>query len=263
MLGGTSVAECAVAPAAAAADQAAARLFSTAATAEDDLASFHELIRADVVAYTERVQQLPSGTIPSGTLLAATRGSFFRRLDCMRPARYTLRSLYDADLLADPLVAGRRCRHALCGAGNCGLHVNDDVVLAHEAHSLVAHGLSVLASEDALAANGAASPSHASLPRSRRVDFFESAKHGSAAGHLLGLRIAERLRRIAARQFDLPEASVRLSEHFLTLRQPGPSIEKTVHMPVHMHSHISHPIDTRLRVGAPGTCAHPHAHAYP
>ena len=49
------------------------------------------------------------------------------------------------------------------------------------------------------------------------------------AGHVLCLRVAERLRRIVASAFGLPLARVRLSEHFLTLRQPGPSLESAVH----------------------------------
>ena len=39
--------------------------------------------------------------------------------------------------------------------------------------------------------------------RSRRIDFLESAVHGSLVGHLLCLRIAERLRRIAAQAVAL------------------------------------------------------------
>lgn len=61
--------------------------------------------------------------------------------------------------------------------------------------------------------------------RSRRVDFLQSAEHGSQAGHLLCLRVMERLRRIVARVFGLPRARLRVAEHFLTLRQPGPSLE--------------------------------------
>ena len=64
--------------------------------------------------------------------------------------------------------------------------------------------------------------------RSRRVDFKESATLGTLAGHLLGLRVTERLRRIVADAFGLPTERVRLAEHFLTIRSPGPSIEKTV-----------------------------------
>jgi len=49
------------------------------------------------------------------------------------------------------------------------------------------------------------------------------------AGHLLCLRVAERLRRVVSDAFGLPLAQVRLSEHFLTLRQPGPSLENPIH----------------------------------
>ena len=73
------------------------------------------------------------------------------------------------------------------------------------------------------------SPVARARDRSRRVDFKESASLGSLAGHVLGLRVAERLRRIVADAFGLPSERVRLAEHFLTVRSPGPSIEKTLH----------------------------------
>ena len=68
-----------------------------------------------------------------------------------------------------------------------------------------------------------------SYKRSRRVDFWQSATHGGQAGHVLGLRVAERLRRLAATAFGLPRSRVWLAEHFLTLRQPGPTLEQPMH----------------------------------
>ena len=116
------------------------------------------------------------------------------------------------------------CAHALCATDNCALHVRDEVVLAAEAAELVEHGVQVLASEDEGSSFGGLAYS-----RSRRIDFLQSAADGSMAGHLLCLRVAERLRRIVSGAFRLPLAQVRLSEHFLTLRQPGPSLEQPVH----------------------------------
>ena len=92
-----------------------------------------------------------------------------------------------------------------------------------EATMLVSHGEEVLASEDEHKSFG-----DLAYKRSRRIDFMQMAS-GSTDGHVLVLRIAERLRRIAAAAFGLPLGRVRLSEHFLTVRQPGPSLEQPVH----------------------------------
>ena len=201
-----------------------AELFRTTTAAEVDLESFRTLCAEDYTAYAQRAHtQNSNPLVPFGELLSATStGAFHKPLECKRPASFGLRSLYDEELLAAPLAVGRRCRHELCRVDNCGLHVRDSVLVQNEAERLVSHGLTVLDAED-----DKPNPALSIYPpRSRRIDFLQSAMHGSIDGHLLALRVAERLRRIAAEAFGIPHARISLAEHFLTVRQPGPSFEK-------------------------------------
>ena len=129
--------------------------------------------------------------------------------------------------LKQRLVRGRVCSHELCAVDNCALHLRDEVVLPTEADSLVEHGQLVLDAEDA--ASQQDTNQKAGFGRSRRVDFVQSVTYGSHGGHLLCLRIVERLRRIAASAFNLPITRLLVAEHFLTLRQAGPSLEPVAH----------------------------------
>lgn len=188
--------------------------------AEADFDSFRSLCATDNLEYQQRLARQPSIAPPAGRRLVGV-GTYSQRLECLKPKdSWKLRH----EPLRQKLVPGRVCAHALCATDNCALHVRDEMVLAAEAAELVEHGVQVLASEDEGSSFGGLAYS-----RSRRIDFLQSAADGSMAGHLLCLRVAERLRRIVSGAFRLPLAQVRLSEHFLTLRQPGPSLEQPVH----------------------------------
>ena len=144
--------------------EATSALFLNKLAAEADLGLFRELLLSDHAAYVERNERLTESLHPDGSLLSATSsGSYFQALECMRPARFEMRSRYDKELLATPLVSGRRCSHALCAPDNCGLHVRDAVVLPEEAQSLIQHGVAVLEAEDARDQASASSSGMASL----------------------------------------------------------------------------------------------------
>ena len=196
-------------------------LFADATSAVADFNTFRLECAKDEEAYSQRFLQQQKFPLPEGRPLSQ-RGAYSARLDCMRPESGSWKMRHEP--LRQPLVPGRVCASDLCAADNCALHVRDEVVVPDEAALLVAHGKAVLASEDAGSSFG-----DLAYKRSRRIDFMQSAVHGSLAGHLLCLRLAERLRRIVAEIFGLPRARVRVSEHFLTLRQPGPSLEQAVH----------------------------------
>lgn len=168
-----------------------------------------------------------SATGPVARLPASRRGALSQRLRCLRPsAEDAPRNLYDEELLNAALSAGRAC--ATCGR-QCALHVFDDVATGAEVAALVAHGRSVLAqtaAEEVAPASGHTPASAAGTREAgERVDFAESADlaRGSTVGggHLLGLRLAERLRRLTAETFDVPRARLRVTEHFMRRSAPG------------------------------------------
>mmetsp|Transcript_48102 Transcript_48102/g.159433 ORF Transcript_48102/g.159433 Transcript_48102/m.159433 type:complete len:345 (+) Transcript_48102:74-1108(+) len=201
----------------------------TEASAEADLAWFRSQCAADEAAYNARLTLQPalrlSVTGEQTRAGHADVGSFARRLECLRPEGGSFVGRHEP--LAQRLISGRACPHALCDPSNCGLHLRDAVVLPEEARRLTAHGQEVIDAEDGASAHR---PQGDLLyMRSRRVDFLEMATRGSQAGHLLALRITERLRRIVAAIFGLPRSHLVLAEHFLTLRQPGPSLEARMH----------------------------------
>ncbi|EOD23544.1 hypothetical protein EMIHUDRAFT_239539 [Emiliania huxleyi CCMP1516] len=201
----------------------------TEASAEADLAWFRSQCAADEAAYNARLTLQPalrlSVTGEQTRAGHADVGSFARRLECLRPEGGSFVGRHEP--LAQRLISGRACPHALCDPSNCGLHLRDAVVLPEEARRLTAHGQEVIEAEDGASAHR---PQGDLLyMRSRRVDFLEMATRGSQAGHLLTLRVTERLRRIVAAIFGLPRSHLVLAEHFLTLRQPGPSLEARMH----------------------------------
>lgn len=201
----------------------------TEASAEADLAWFRSQCAADEAAYNARLTLQPalrlSVTGEQTRAGHADVGSFARRLECLRPEGGSFVGRHEP--LAQRLISGRACPHALCDPSNCGLHLRDAVVLPEEARRLTAHGQEVIEAEDGASAHR---PQGDLLyRRSRRVDFLEMATRGSQAGHLLTLRVTERLRRIVAAIFGLPRSHLVLAEHFLTLRQPGPSLEARMH----------------------------------
>ena len=197
-------------------------LFADADQASSDLDSFRSLCASDEGSYRKRLAAQPQIGMPQGRKLHG-HGVFSHRLECLKPAQGSWRLRNEP--LRQELVPGRVCAHELCAVDNCALHILDEVVVPAEAAAMVAHGRAVLSAED----EGSSFGGLAHVARSRRVDFLQSATHGSTAGHVLCLRVAERLRRVVATSFGLPLARLRLSEHFLTLRAPGPTIENPVH----------------------------------
>ncbi len=199
-------------------------LFATEATAASDHSLLRDIIEQDILEYEERRLRLPNALQPSGAfvqrLKAATKGAaFHKKLTCLMPRRH-LSELgrhhsFDRDLLDLKLKRGRACDHVLCSLNRCGLHIYDSVVTAAEAAQLVAHGQGVLETE-----GGAARDVAEHWPYVR-VDFMRSARNGSTVGHVLTLRVAERMRRIAAEAFDLPLRSVGVAETLLALRRVG------------------------------------------
>ena len=189
-------------------------LFSIGSTSgpDADLASFRALCANDQKDYAQR--------------FALQQPQYSHPLRCLKPAAGSW-SVERHAPLKQRLVRGRVCSHELCAVDNCALHLRDEVVLPTEADLLVEHGQLVLDAEDAASQQDTNQKSV--FGRSRRVDFVQSVTYGSHGGHLLCLRIVERLRRIAASAFNLPITRLLVAEHFLTLRQAGPSLEPVAH----------------------------------
>jgi hypothetical protein len=199
---------------------ARASLFLEAASAEADMSTFREILDQDGQLYEERTNLLRAKLHPSGTSVqrlkaTETGAAFVRNLTCLRPARklsdLSRRHSFDRDLLSLKLKRGRVCQHALCHRSHCGLHVRDGVITREEAEVLTAHGQGVLHAEGDEARD-------ARRPYVR-VDFMRSAQNGSLEGHVLMLRVAERVRRLAAAAFGLPLARVGVAETLLALRR--------------------------------------------
>ena len=194
-------------------------LFLQSSAAESDFATFYSLLNGDNASYAERYAELPA-LQPAGRfvrrLRASDRGAaFHQKLRCLKPAQrldeLRREHAFDRDLLMLDLQRGRSCQHKLCRSTKCGLHVRDGVVTPEEAAALVAHGEGVLAA----AGDDAADARKPYI----RVDFMRSAQHGSLSGHVLQLRVAERMRRVAAGAFNLPLERVGLAETLLALRR--------------------------------------------
>lgn len=205
-------------------DGAMSGLFTTEAAAAVDYSLLRDAIEQDMLLYEARRRALPAALQPSGAyvqrLKAVTKGaSYHKNLTCLMPrhklSELSRRHSFDRDLLDLKLVRGRACGHALCSLDRCGLHVFDGVVTAAEAAELVAHGKGVLDSE-----GGAARDVTEHWPYVR-VDFMRSARNGSTAGHVLSLRVAERMRRVAAETFGLPLHRLGVAETLLALRRIG------------------------------------------
>lgn len=191
--------------------QCGSPLFAAEASAAADLGAFRSLLAADFDAYGRRAEAFGAPAPLVGPVLHASAvGARSTGLECLQPisARRGVAQVYDRSLQMLQLKPGRVCAHPLCSAERCGLHVLDGVLLAEEAERLVRHGQEVLQAEDGERGASSAAQQPGGFARSRRVDFPASARLGSAAGHLLGLRTAERMRRIAAATFGLPAASL-------------------------------------------------------
>lgn len=201
-------------------------LFEDAAAAESNLNQLRQLVADDVHKYHARRQLLDPELRPAGSpymirLKASDTGAAFRRkLKCLRPVR-DVRELerkhsFDADLLGLKLRRGRACqRHKLCSLDRCRVEVRDSILTREEAAALIAHGQSVLDREG----SGARDEGWPYV----RVEFMRSAHNGSTSGHVLMMRVAERLRRVMSEVFELPLESVGHAETLLALRRTAES----------------------------------------
>ncbi len=229
MLALAPVAPCASSPQPACAADAAAGakgiedLFEREQLAEEDMDTFLGVIDRDVEAYSQRRLSLKPELRPTSgfvrRLKAEPSGAAYdRELPCLMPVAelgsLSRRHSFDRDLLSLELKPGRACAHHELCTSRCGVHFRDGVITRDEAAQLVAHGRSALRSEGALA--------HDARWPYVRVDFMRSASNGSHAGHLLSLRVAERLRRLAAEIFEVPLARLGVAETLLALRRVVP-----------------------------------------
>lgn len=198
-------------------------LFAHASEAESDLDALRSLVADDVRRYDARRSALAADLAPSGgspfvrRLKAGDSGASFRRkYRCLRPVKriseLERRHSFDQDLLSLKLKRGRACSaQPLCSLDRCGLDVRDQLLTAEEAAALIAHGQGVLDAEGA----GARDVGWPYV----RVEFMRSAHNGSASGHVLLARVAERLRRVAAETFRLPLERLGHAETLLALRR--------------------------------------------
>ena len=203
---------------------ATAPFFLSEASAVPDLSRWRASLDADLAAFDQRQDSLAiqqfghlHGSVVK-RLPRDVRGSWSRALRCMRPPAGE-EALDERALLSLKPRRGRLCSHPLC-ARRCGLHVRELVLLPDEATALVAHADRVVLAQGA---------PHDSTEY-HRVDFGASAALGARAEHLLGLRVAERMRRIAARVFRLPADRVRVAEHFWARHGASRVASSTVHV---------------------------------
>ena len=164
-------------------------------------------------------------------LKASPRGAAYdRELKCLIPRRklseLERRHSFDRDLLQLKLKQGRICTAEMCTLDRCGLHVRDGVVTPEEAKELVAHA------QGALDTEGPAAYDHGRPYR--RVPFLRSAQNGSLSGRMLSLRVAERMRRIAAQILDIPLSRIGIAETLLALRR-----FETPHVPLRRPTSVS------------------------
>lgn len=200
--------------------------FSQQQSLESDPAfeSFHERLASDQAQLRDRQRGLRRVRPTKKRRLPASRqGNFLQKLDCLRPWKQAKSPFYDDALLTQPLERGRVCAVTTCQMGprgfclligsatcsqfSCGLNVRDGVATAAEALTMVEHGRRVL--EQVARAAGRRVEAY------ERLEFLDGARYGSEEGHLLGILLAERLRRLTSAQFGVPLPRLQLSEHFL------------------------------------------------
>ena len=202
--------------------------------------SFHERLASDQLKLRARQRALGRVKLQKRRLPASRPGYFTQQLRCMRPWQQAQSPLYDDALLTLPLEHGRVCAVRTCQNGprgfcllvgsqacsqfSCGLNVRDGVATSAEALVMVEHGRRVLAVRAA----------HRRAEAYERLEFLDGARHGSEQGHLLGMRLAERLRRLTSAQFGVPLPRLQLSEHFLAKHSachplPCTGLPSTVH----------------------------------
>ena len=204
--------------------------------------SVHERLASDQARLGDRQRALGRVKLKKRRLPASRRGNFLQKLDCLRPWQQAKSPFYNDELLTQPLERGRVCAvhtcqmgprgfcllvgSATCSQFSCGLNVRDDVATAAEALAMVEHGRRVL--------KQVAHAAGRRVEAYERLEFLDGARHGSEEGHLLGILLAERLRRLTSAQFGVPLPRLQLSEHFLAMHSachplPCSGLPSTVH----------------------------------
>lgn len=194
-------------------------LFASVGSSEADLMRLRSILHEDMQAWDGRQPARRRAPLsgPVRRLSREWRGDFSHSLACLRPEHGEAYLRSEHAILALRPRPGRVCAHELCSLDRCGLHTREEVVLPFEAAQLVAHATQLI-------------QQRASEGAYERVDFAESASNGSLAGHVLLLRVAERMRRIAAGLFGLPINRVRVAEHFIARHNQSAYAVSDVHV---------------------------------
>lgn len=185
----------------------AANLFTSGAPAQHDLTSFRKMLNEEMVSMESRMDALSSIDLlgPMKRVRHSAVGRFSKLLQCLKPSSATQRNVLDRELFEEKLIPGRLC--TVCKTALCGVFVLDTIISNTEASAIVANAQKVLNARQVASTN---EPGFA----------WQSILHGTLDGHLLGIRVAERLRRLTARQFELSLASLSVVEHFVRRSQP-------------------------------------------
>lgn len=140
--------------------------------------------------------------------LGSARSGFFSEpLPCLRPA-VGMRNLMDAEIFGEKLVRGRVC--SACDAARCGVYVHDTTLSEAEAAEMVSHGKMVQAAR-------------AAAPEYGHFSWLSASNDIWSQGHLRGVRLAERLRRLTAKFFGISLRQLSVTEHFVRRSVPEDS----------------------------------------
>eukprot|EP01062_Namystynia_karyoxenos_P039832 TRINITY_DN28960_c0_g1_i1.p1 TRINITY_DN28960_c0_g1~~TRINITY_DN28960_c0_g1_i1.p1 ORF type:complete len:493 (+),score=89.47 TRINITY_DN28960_c0_g1_i1:87-1481(+) len=194
-------------------------------------AAFADALECDWAAVRETLAAARKVPLQEGGTVGPADHSGFLAVGCQRPVAPECSHLFNSALLAEPLQSGRRCRGHRAPAeggwpagaprlgrggapsghcppgGPCGVLVLDGVVTPAEAADLREHYARL---------HGAANPGEGPF-RAWSVFPRQSARSPSRRrGHLLLLRVMERLRRATAGSFALRLPQLTFAEAFLT-----------------------------------------------
>lgn len=162
------------------------------------------------------------GATPAVKVPSTSQGKLSRAVTCQRPKdRTQWRNTFNDKLLDLELEAGRACADPLCQ--RCGLELWEAFVTPDEAVTLIEHAQAVM-SEGKRRADAKKKQKSAATPmieepaekKKQMIDLSRSALYGTIEGHVLLVKVLERMRRAVSETFDLPLGRVRLSSHFVS-----------------------------------------------
>jgi len=173
-----------------------------------DLPSLHSAIAADLEIFWRNAAKLPQLELVGPLLSAKAFGRFDHSLQCLQPVdKHLALQQFDSSLAKLALKPGRVLSDIL--PEGCGLHSVDGVVSATEASTLIDHGRTVFDRQP--------SPKKGEKPSNvNRVDFSRSIIYGTREGHLLYIRLLERVRRIVASDLGIKLKRLKLSGGFVS-----------------------------------------------